>query len=94
VRNVDFSRALAKVLSRPFLPFGPPDAMLSLLRGEVTQVITKGQKVLPEAAQRLGFSFQYPDILPALHAIFARAPKAEAPAKPVVATTGHHASHH
>ncbi|GAC1452012.1 MAG: TIGR01777 family oxidoreductase [Isosphaeraceae bacterium] len=70
VRHREFGQLLAKVLWRPFLPVGPPDAMLEFLLGEVAQVITKGQKVRPEALQKLGYSFQYPTLLPALEAIF------------------------
>ena len=50
VRNVDFSRSLAKVLHRPFIPFGPPDVALELMLGEVAKAVTKGQKVLPVRA--------------------------------------------
>ena len=51
-RNVDFSRALAKVLHRPFLPFGPPDLMLEVMLGEVAKTVTKGQRVLPTPGPR------------------------------------------
>ena len=49
-QNVDFSRALAKQLHRPFIPFGPPDLLLEVMLGEVAQAVTKGQKVLPARA--------------------------------------------
>jgi uncharacterized protein len=75
-RNIDFSRALAQVLRRgfwpPFVPFGPPDVMLGMILGEVAQVITKGQRVVPERAKALGYSFQYPDLPSALRQIFAK----------------------
>ena len=38
VRNAEFSKALAKVLWRPFIPVGPPDALLEVVLGEVAQV--------------------------------------------------------
>ncbi len=91
-RHFDFGKALAKVLWRPFLPFGPPDAMLELLLGEVAQVVTRGQKVLPVKAQALGYRFKYPELLPALQAAFAKPPappKVHAP-RPVAAGHGHH----
>ena len=71
-RNVDFSRELAKVLHRPFLPFGPPNFVLELMMGEVAQVVTKGQKVLPVRARELGYQFLYPDLPGALKAAFAK----------------------
>jgi NAD dependent epimerase/dehydratase family enzyme len=72
VRNADFARALARVLHRPFLPVGPPDALLNLVLGEVAQVVTKGQKVLPLKALSLGYSFHFPDLGDALRDIFKR----------------------
>src|SRR5690606_25966338 len=46
-RNVEFSRELARVVRRPFVPIGAPDAVLQLVLGEVAQVVTRGQRVLP-----------------------------------------------
>ncbi len=91
VRNVDFSRALAQVVKRPFLPFGLPDAILTLLLGEVADVVAKGQKVMPSRAAALGYLFKYPVLMEALAAVFAPPPKAAA--KPAVhphATAPHH----
>ena len=42
VRNAEFAKALARVLWRPYVPFGPPDAVLELMLGEVAQVVTQG----------------------------------------------------
>src|SRR5260370_697140 len=39
VRNNDFSRELARVLHRPFLPFGPPDSVLRVALGEKAHVV-------------------------------------------------------
>ena len=85
VRNADFGRALAKVLSRPFLPIGPPDVMLGLILGEVAQVVTKGQKVLPAKAEALGYRFQQPDLLEALRQIFGKVSKGSPTPKPAAA---------
>ncbi|MEO6810248.1 MAG: TIGR01777 family oxidoreductase [Isosphaeraceae bacterium] len=87
VRNADFARALAKVLRRPFLPVGPPDALLNLVLGEVAEVVTKGQKVLPMKALNLGYSFQFPDLADALHDIFAK-PGADAKGESKVKEAG------
>ena len=67
-RNSDFSRALARQLHRPFLPFGPPDSVLELLLGEVARAVTKGQRVVPERALQLGYRFVHPDLAGALAA--------------------------
>ncbi len=69
-RNVDFSRALAKVLHRPFLPFGPPDLVLEVALGEMAKFVTKGQRVLPRKALELGYQFLYPELVEALKAVF------------------------
>lgn len=75
VRNADFSRALSNALWKPyapwrvFLPFGPPDLLLRLALGEVADVITKGQRVLPRRALELGYAFRHPDLAGALEAV-------------------------
>ncbi len=70
VRNVEFSRAFAKVLHRPFLPIGPPDAILRLVLGEVADVVSKGQRALPAKALALGYHFLYPELAPALDSLY------------------------
>ncbi len=72
VRNAEFSKALARVLHRPFLPFGPPDTLLRVILGEVAQVVTRGQRVLPRAAEALGYRFRFPELNDALTEIFDR----------------------
>ena len=76
-RNVDFSRALARELHRPFLPFGPPDLALEVMLGEVARAVTKGQKVLPARALGLGYSFVHSDLAEALKAAFEVEPQPE-----------------
>ena len=90
-RNVDFSRALARALHRPFLPIGPPDLVLEVILGEMAKVVTKGQRVLPVRAGELGYRFLHPDLDGALKAAFAEetaGPDAK-PAEPAVGA-GHH----
>lgn len=79
VRNYDFSKALAKAVGRKWLfsPIGPPDAMLNLVLGEVAQVVTKGQKVLPKKAQELGYRFQFPELPGALANLFEKSAKTQ-----------------
>ena len=61
--------------------------MLELVLGEVAQVITKGQKVLPARAQALGYRFEYPDLAGALRALVAK-PKAPPRPEPIPAASG------
>lgn len=92
VRNVEFSKVLAKTLHRPMIPIGPPDFGLRALLGEVADVVTKGQKVLPTKAQALGYPFQYPTLPEALKQIFAKVKPEPEPARPQA--QGHAHAHH
>ena len=68
VRNKDFTRALAAAMHRPaFLPV--PAFALQLLFGEGADVVTKGQRVLPEATLASGYVFTYPEIDGAMRAL-------------------------
>ena len=90
-RNIDFSRALAKVLHRPMLPIGPPDMLLELILGEFARTITQGQRVLPARALDLGYRFLYPDLADALKAVLARTKAEPKAAQPFAsAGSGHH----
>ena len=65
VRNVDFTKALGEALHRPaFMPV--PAFAVKLLFGEMSEVVLGSQRVLPDAAVRNGFTFQYPEIHGAL----------------------------
>jgi uncharacterized protein (TIGR01777 family) len=70
VTNRQFGKALGRALHRPaILP--TPGFGLRLFLGEVAEVVTKGQKVLPRRALALGYSFAYPTIDAALAQILA-----------------------
>jgi uncharacterized protein (TIGR01777 family) len=72
VTNKEFARAFGKVLGRP--AFAPtPAVALRLMLGEVAEVVTTGQRVLPRKALALAYQFQYPTIDKALSDLFARA---------------------
>lgn len=100
VRNSEFSKALSKALWKPYapwrvyVPFGPPDILLGLVLGQVAQIITTGQRVLPAKAQTLGYQFKFPLLEGALQDLFAeQAPPPAPPArerKPVASGTHHH----
>jgi uncharacterized protein (TIGR01777 family) len=65
VTNRDFSKALGRALHRPaFLP--TPGFALRLGLGEVADVITSGQRVLPKQSLALGMQFQFPGVDAAL----------------------------
>jgi NAD dependent epimerase/dehydratase family enzyme len=65
VTNAEFSRALGRVLHRPaVLPV--PGFALRMLYGQMAQIVTTGQRVIPAGLGRLGFEFRHPVIEPAL----------------------------
>jgi uncharacterized protein (TIGR01777 family) len=68
VTNKAFAKALGAALGRPAFVPTPPFA-LTLLLGEVAEVVTKGQRVIPARAQALGYHFRFPTIGPALQEI-------------------------
>ena len=67
VRNRDFTAALGRVLVRP-AAIPVPAVVLRLALGEMADMLITGQRVLPRAAERLGYRWQYPEILGALRA--------------------------
>jgi uncharacterized protein len=71
VTNREFSQALGRILHRPsWLPV--PAVALKLALGEMGEaLLLSGQRAVPEQALKLGFSFRYPDLDPALQAILA-----------------------
>lgn len=67
--NTRFSRVLASVLNRPAALRVPP-AVLRLLFGQMAdEVLLTGQFVLPQAIQRAGYQFRFPDLEGALRNI-------------------------
>lgn len=71
VTNKEFSKALGKAIGRPAI-FPTPKAAVALLRGsELADLVTGSARVIPRRAQDLGYSFQYPDIDPALRDLLA-----------------------
>ncbi len=71
VTNADFSRALGRVLGRPaVLPV--PGFALGLLYGEMAEIVTTGQRVVPSALQSLGYEFRHPELEAALRDVLKR----------------------
>ncbi|MFZ6772825.1 TIGR01777 family oxidoreductase [Undibacterium sp. SXout7W] len=65
VRNIEFTRELASALHRPALLVAPA-FVLQLALGEMSVLLTGGQRVLPSKAQALSYTFQYPELNVAL----------------------------
>jgi uncharacterized protein len=65
VTNADFSKALGRALHRP--AFAPvPGFAIKLLYGDMAQLVTKSQRVVPRRLQDLGFEYRHPDLDEAL----------------------------
>lgn len=75
VTNKQFAQAMGKVMGRP--AFAPTPALaLWMMLGQVAEVITTGQRVLPKRALELGYQFQFPELEAALRDLLR--PKTEA----------------
>jgi hypothetical protein len=67
VRNKEFTHTLGKVMHRPsWIPV--PGFALKLALGDMADMLLTGQRVVPAAAEKLGFQFRYPDLQQALEA--------------------------
>jgi uncharacterized protein (TIGR01777 family) len=65
VTNAELSGALGRALHRPAsLPV--PRLALKALYGEMAEIVTTGQRVLPARLLRLGYRFRQPELDPAL----------------------------
>lgn len=65
VTNREFSRTLGRVLGRPaVLPV--PRLAVSLLYGEMGEIVVTGQRAIPAALTGLGYRFHWPELQPAL----------------------------
>ncbi|MBZ5572638.1 MAG: TIGR01777 family oxidoreductase [Acidobacteriia bacterium] len=72
VRNADFTRTLASVLSRPAI-FPMPAFMARLVFGEMADdLLLASQRVEPTKLLASGYSFHSPDLEPALRAILGK----------------------
>jgi uncharacterized protein (TIGR01777 family) len=70
VTNKTFSRALGRALHRP--AFAPVPALaVRTLYGEMAEIVTKGQRVIPRRAQELGYAFEHPDLDEAIESALA-----------------------
>jgi uncharacterized protein len=70
VRNADFSHALGRALHRPaVLPV--PGIALRALYGEMAEMVTGGQRMVPARAQALGYGWEHTDLDEALRSALA-----------------------
>jgi uncharacterized protein len=68
VRMKELCQQLGNVMGRPsWVPV--PGFVLDAMLGDGATVVLEGQQVLPTAALKRGFTFQYPEIRPALQSI-------------------------
>jgi uncharacterized protein (TIGR01777 family) len=65
VTNEQFGRMIGKVYHRPHW-FPVPAFLLKTAVGELSEILLKGQRVLPSKAVNHGFTFTYPTLQPAL----------------------------
>jgi uncharacterized protein (TIGR01777 family) len=61
VTNAEFSKALGRALRRPAVVPVPAIA-LRLLYGDMSEIVTSGQRAVPARALELGYSFEHPDL--------------------------------
>ena len=78
VRNREFTAALGQALGRPALMPAPAAPLRLALGAFAEELLLGGQKVLPQAALRSGFHFDYPSIGRALDAIAGRRARVDA----------------
>ncbi|MGH2866305.1 MAG: DUF1731 domain-containing protein, partial [Solirubrobacteraceae bacterium] len=65
VTNTELSHALGRALGRPaVLPV--PGFAVKLLYGEMAEIVTTGQRVVPARLRQLGYDFRHPEVEPAL----------------------------
>jgi uncharacterized protein len=66
VRNAEFAKILANTLGRPVILPAVPAFFLRTLLGEFSNVVLKGQRVVPKKLLSNGFSFRFPTLHQAL----------------------------
>lgn len=72
VTYAEFYRLLGRALNRPIWMHVPASIVRAGL-GEMAQLLTEGQRVIPRRAQELGFEFRYTTAARALKAIYGTA---------------------
>ena len=71
VTNRVFSKQLARALKRPCL-FNVPSFVMKMAMGESSDMILKGQRVIPKKLTESGYTFSFPTVDKALNDIYRR----------------------
>ena len=66
VTNKVFMKSIAKVLNKPFFLPNVPSFFLKLFLGEMSSIVTGGNRVTSEKIRLEGFEFQHDTLEPAL----------------------------
>ena len=69
LRMRDFGKVIAEVFSRPHY-FPVPSTLLKIALGEKSMLILKGQYVIPEKLNEVGFTFKFPTLQEAIHDLY------------------------
>jgi hypothetical protein len=68
LRNAELAKVIGATLNRPSL-IPVPGFALRIALGEVATMVLEGQRAIPKRLENLGFTFQFPDIEPAMQDI-------------------------
>jgi uncharacterized protein len=68
VTMAEFCKTLGDVLNRPSWA-SVPTGVLTLLLGEMAEMLLGGQRAVPQEALRLGYEFKYPSLMAALQSL-------------------------
>ncbi len=65
--NKTFSKKLAKVFKKPFLPIGAPSFLLKALFGEMATILLNGSRVSADKVIEYNFEYKFPSLIEALN---------------------------
>tara|TARA_R110000787_G_scaffold55942_14_gene128890 strand:+ start:1945 stop:2886 length:942 start_codon:yes stop_codon:yes gene_type:complete len=64
--NYSFSKAIAKIFNKPFLPIGAPSFILKIVFGEMATIILNGSRVSNDKFMKTEFNFKFNNLDKAL----------------------------
>jgi uncharacterized protein len=70
VRNRELNRGMLRAFRRPPLVPFTPGFLIKILKGEMGNILLKGQRAVPEVLLESGFDFSFPDLESALKNIY------------------------
>ncbi|MDM8516055.1 TIGR01777 family oxidoreductase [Desulfobacterales bacterium HSG16] len=72
VTNLEFTKTLGKVLSRP-TPFALPETLLKTIFGQMgEEILVSGARVMPDKLMESGYNFRHPDLESGLRHLLGR----------------------